>query len=350
MRRGIHRRARPRRHERRGRLLRRGRVARRARGTTSSASRCTSGTTPTTARCAGGAARPKISTTRAASPTTSGSRTTRSIVASSSRAKSSTPSSTPTSSGSTPSPCVACNRSVKMRELFALADRLGAAKVATGHYARIGHARRARRAPPRHAIRTRTRATFSTRSPRRSSSGSMFPLGEATKAEVRADAVAARAPRRHQGREPGALLRADRSLRRVRRGARRRVACVPVRFSTPTGRVVGHPRRGPPVHDWPAQRARRRARHARVRRRYRSDDVDGAARTRRRFAPRRRHASAVRASSTMSRFPLRATVQVRYRHEGVPATLHREPDGASRVAFDDRCAPCQGQVAVAYDG
>ena len=39
-------------------------------------------------------------------------------------------------SGSTPSPCVACNRSVKMGELFALADRLGTAKVATGHYAR----------------------------------------------------------------------------------------------------------------------------------------------------------------------------------------------------------------------
>src|SRR5262245_40940069 len=39
--------------------------------------------------------------------------------------------------GSTPSPCVACNRSVKMAELFALADKLGAQKVATGHYARI---------------------------------------------------------------------------------------------------------------------------------------------------------------------------------------------------------------------
>src|SRR5882757_3437860 len=38
--------------------------------------------------------------------------------------------------GETPSPCVACNRSVKMGELFALADRLGARKVATGHYAR----------------------------------------------------------------------------------------------------------------------------------------------------------------------------------------------------------------------
>src|SRR5438477_3125636 len=40
--------------------------------------------------------------------------------------------------GTTPSPCVRCNRGVKMPELFHLADRLGASRVATGHYARIG--------------------------------------------------------------------------------------------------------------------------------------------------------------------------------------------------------------------
>src|ERR1700691_2137475 len=39
--------------------------------------------------------------------------------------------------GDTPSPCTACNRSVKLAELFTLADRLGARRVATGHYARI---------------------------------------------------------------------------------------------------------------------------------------------------------------------------------------------------------------------
>src|SRR6187431_1068942 len=51
--------------------------------------------------------------------------------------------------GETPSPCVRCNRGVKMRELFALADRLEAGEVATGHYARIertGDGTRLRRA------------------------------------------------------------------------------------------------------------------------------------------------------------------------------------------------------------
>lgn len=40
--------------------------------------------------------------------------------------------------GATPIPCVLCNPAVKFRLLFALADRLGARYVATGHYARVG--------------------------------------------------------------------------------------------------------------------------------------------------------------------------------------------------------------------
>jgi tRNA-specific 2-thiouridylase len=40
-------------------------------------------------------------------------------------------------SGITPSPCVACNRTVKLAFLDGLARRLGASRIATGHYARI---------------------------------------------------------------------------------------------------------------------------------------------------------------------------------------------------------------------
>ena len=40
-------------------------------------------------------------------------------------------------SGRTPSPCVHCNRTVKLVQLAALADKLGCARIATGHYARI---------------------------------------------------------------------------------------------------------------------------------------------------------------------------------------------------------------------
>src|SRR6187549_1019287 len=41
--------------------------------------------------------------------------------------------------GTTPSPCVRCNRGVKVKELLAIATRLGAKRVATGHYARVEH-------------------------------------------------------------------------------------------------------------------------------------------------------------------------------------------------------------------
>jgi tRNA-specific 2-thiouridylase len=92
-------------------------------------------------------------------------------------------------SGITPSPCVRCNSGVKLRELFGLADRLGAAFVATGHYARIdrsGSVLRLNRGldPEKdqsyflHAATTDQLARL------------LFPLGDLTKAEVRAQALA----------------------------------------------------------------------------------------------------------------------------------------------------------------
>jgi len=39
--------------------------------------------------------------------------------------------------GETPNPCILCNRAVKFRFLIEYADRIGAAFIATGHYARV---------------------------------------------------------------------------------------------------------------------------------------------------------------------------------------------------------------------
>jgi len=43
------------------------------------------------------------------------------------------------SSGRTPSPCVVCNRMLKLEILCRLADKLGINKIATGHYAGVGY-------------------------------------------------------------------------------------------------------------------------------------------------------------------------------------------------------------------
>ena len=41
--------------------------------------------------------------------------------------------------GRTPNPCVSCNGAVRFDSMLALADRLGAVRLATGHYARVAH-------------------------------------------------------------------------------------------------------------------------------------------------------------------------------------------------------------------
>src|ERR1019366_5284188 len=73
-------------------------------------------------------------------------------------------------------------------ELFAIADRLGASSVATGHYARIVRDG----GVPRLATgidATKDQSYFLYASPRTELERLVFPLGESTKAEVRSEAV-----------------------------------------------------------------------------------------------------------------------------------------------------------------
>jgi tRNA-uridine 2-sulfurtransferase len=99
--------------------------------------------------------------------------------------------------GSTPSPCVRCNRGVKIRELLAIADKLGARRVATGHYARIEFAESEAGAVPR-LLRARDLSKDQSYFLHMLDASSLqrlcFPLGELTKAEVRAQAVALALP------------------------------------------------------------------------------------------------------------------------------------------------------------
>jgi len=96
--------------------------------------------------------------------------------------------------GQTPSPCVACNEHVKVRELVPLAERLGARFVATGHYARIerdatGKARLFRGKDPR-----KDQSYFLHVVDDAELERSCFPLGDLTKEEVRAEALARNLP------------------------------------------------------------------------------------------------------------------------------------------------------------
>ncbi|MFO0661762.1 MAG: tRNA 2-thiouridine(34) synthase MnmA [Polyangiaceae bacterium] len=102
-------------------------------------------------------------------------------------------------SGETPSPCVSCNRGVKLREIFAIAHRLGADLVSTGHYARVIRDEQgvAWLAPAKDAAKDQSYFLHAL-SPEQLAK-LVFPLAEATKPEIRAEAAALGLPGADKG-------------------------------------------------------------------------------------------------------------------------------------------------------
>jgi tRNA-uridine 2-sulfurtransferase len=92
--------------------------------------------------------------------------------------------------GRTPNPCVRCNGLVRFDAMLSLAGRLGAARLATGHYARVEHDGRGpllRRAADRAKDQTYMLSGLDPALLERL----WFPLGELRKSEVREQARAA---------------------------------------------------------------------------------------------------------------------------------------------------------------
>jgi len=90
--------------------------------------------------------------------------------------------------GQTPSPCVRCNRGVKIKELFQLADRLSADRVATGHYARVlktGSVYELHRGKDH----GKDQSYFLHMLGQAALSRLVFPLGESEKPEIREEAL-----------------------------------------------------------------------------------------------------------------------------------------------------------------
>jgi len=253
--------------------------------------------------------------------------------------------------GETPSPCTACNRGVKLAELFALADRLGASRVATGHYARIvrdgrdgGNARLAMVTD-----RAKDQSYFLYASPAAWLERLVFPLGDATKADVRAEALARALPGAGKGESQelcfvgtGPHAYADFVAARAEGRAR------PGPIVDDTGRVVGShdgihrftvgQRRGLGVAlGKPAFVARIDADTGAV-----HLGGDGAL-----LATAVDLADVSLAAGVT--LPTRARARIRYRHEGEPALVVDGADGA-RVIFDAPVrAATRGQITVLYD-
>ena len=93
--------------------------------------------------------------------------------------------------GRTPIPCIACNQRFKFDHLLERAKAFGAARVATGHYARITHdpaTGQARLFRARHREKDQSYFLFSLRQEQLRQAH--FPVGEMSKEEVRREARA----------------------------------------------------------------------------------------------------------------------------------------------------------------
>jgi tRNA-uridine 2-sulfurtransferase len=92
--------------------------------------------------------------------------------------------------GKTPNPCIRCNGSFRFAELLAFAERVGAERLATGHYARIIE-HRGRLLLARAADATKDQSYMLARLDPRFLERLWFPLGEQSKDETRAEAARA---------------------------------------------------------------------------------------------------------------------------------------------------------------
>ena len=90
--------------------------------------------------------------------------------------------------GETPNPCIRCNGGFRFAELISFAKRIGAAKLATGHYARIVE-RDGRLLLARAADETKDQSYMLATLAPRHLDRIWFPLGEQTKEETRAQAA-----------------------------------------------------------------------------------------------------------------------------------------------------------------
>jgi tRNA-specific 2-thiouridylase len=124
--------------------------------------------------------------------------------------------------GETPNPCTRCNGGFRFAELLAFARHAGAARLATGHYARIVE-RDGRRLLARAVDETKDQSYMLARLDPRRLERISFPLGAQTKADTRAEAERAglAAARRPESQEACFLGGDDYRAFLERRGLRR---------------------------------------------------------------------------------------------------------------------------------
>lgn len=249
--------------------------------------------------------------------------------------------------GETPSPCVRCNRGVKIKELMALADRLDASRVATGHYARLVQ-QEGRTELHRGRDASKDQSYFLHMLSEQTLSRLCFPLGDSDKAEVRAEAVRLDLPGAQKGESQElCFVPTGRYDSFVDERAQGRVRPGPI--VDESGKVVGQ---HAGVHKFTVGQ-RRNLGVALGKPSYVVNIDKEQGRIELGPVEKLMATSAELGDVSLAHdlsLPLSAEVQVRYRGKPLPARIVKSPGGA-RVIFEQPVqAVVPGQFAVFYAG
>lgn len=257
--------------------------------------------------------------------------------------------------GRTPNPCVVCNNRIKWSALYERAVRVGAEKLATGHYARV-----------RFNEQTERFELWKGRDPRRDQSyvlyglsqaqlsATLFPLGELTKDEVRAQARALSLPVAEAPESREICFITDDNYRRFLKEQlpENDPSRTPGDLVDEAGRTVGR-------HEGYANFTvgQRRGLGLALGTPYYVSGIDPERRVVHVSPERGLYADTARVEQVnwVSLAPperaVHATVKIRYLHPGAEAEVQPEADGSVTVRFaSPQRALTPGQSAVFYDG
>jgi len=249
--------------------------------------------------------------------------------------------------GTTPSPCVRCNRGVKVAELIQLADRLGARFVATGHYARLSHEDGRLDLLVAKDL-SKDQSYFLHMLPDEILGRFLFPLGEMQKAEVRAQAVELKLPGANKGESQElCFVPTGRYDELVEKRAKDRVRPGPIIGAD--GKVIGQ---HGGLHKF--TRGQRRNLGVAVGERSYVTEMDPVTSTVRLGGPESLKKDQVVVDELALRsgvkLPLQCEAVIRYRGKRAKARISSTSAGTVVEFSEPVVAPSPGQFAVFYDG
>ena len=244
--------------------------------------------------------------------------------------------------GETPNPCIQCNGGFRFAELLSFAKRVGAARLATGHYARIVE-HDGRLLLARATDATKDQSYMLARLDPRRLERIWFPLGEQTKTQTRAEADEAGLEAAHRAESQEACFLAGDDYRAFL--GRHGLAAETGGIVDESGETVG-------THEgfWQFTPGQRRG--LRVSAAEPLYAVDTDARTNTVVVGPRASLARTRVSARGRLFAPagRVTAKLRYRSPAVAASVEQTASGFRLRLDEPAFGVARGQAAVLYDG